>query len=46
MEIKKKGLPPQKYIGLEVHSVNCVFFKYRLKSSVFTVIYGVDDCGK
>jgi hypothetical protein len=31
-----------------VHSLNCVFFKYRLKSSVFIVtsIYGVDDCGK
>jgi hypothetical protein len=34
------------YIGLKVHSLNCVFFKYRLKSSVFVVIYGVDDCGK
>jgi uncharacterized protein YhaN len=29
-----------------VHSLNCVFFKYRLKSSVFIVIYGVNDCGK
>jgi hypothetical protein len=48
MEIKKKqsGHPPQRYIGLKVHSVNCVFFKYGLKSSVFIVIYGVDDCGK
>jgi hypothetical protein len=47
MEIKKKsGLPPQRYIGLKVHSLNCDFFKYRLKSSVFIVIYGVDDCGK
>jgi hypothetical protein len=37
MEIKKKtGTPPTK-----IH-----FFKYRLKSSVFIVIYGVDDCGK
>jgi hypothetical protein len=24
----------------------CVFFKDRLKSSVFIVIYGVDDCAK
>jgi hypothetical protein len=47
MEINKKsGLPPQRYIGLKVHSLKCVFFKYRLKSSVFIVIYGVDDCGK
>jgi hypothetical protein len=48
MEIckKKSGLPPQRYIGLEVHSLNCVFFKYTLKSSVFIVIYGVNDCGK
>jgi hypothetical protein len=47
MEIKKKsGLPLQSYIGLKVHSLNCVFFKYRLKTSVFIVIYGVDDCGK
>jgi hypothetical protein len=47
MEIKKKsGLPPQRYIDLKVHSLNCVFFKYRLKSSVFIVIYGVHDCGK
>jgi hypothetical protein len=43
MEIKKKiGTPPQKYIGLKVHSLKCVFLKYRLKSSVFIVIYGVD----
>jgi hypothetical protein len=42
MEIKKKsGLPPQRHIGLKVHSLKCVFFKYRLKSSVFIVIYGV-----
>jgi hypothetical protein len=47
MEIKKKsGLPPRRYIGQKVHSLKCVFFKYRLKSSVFIVIYGVDDCGK
>jgi hypothetical protein len=47
MEIKKKsGLPPQRYIGLKVHSLKCVFFKCRLKSSVFIVIYGVDDRGK
>jgi hypothetical protein len=47
MEIKKRsGLPPQRYIGLKVPSLKCVFFKYRLKSSVFMVIYGVDDCGK
>jgi hypothetical protein len=47
MEIKKKsGLPPLRYIGLKVHSLNCVFFKYRLKSSVFIVIYGVDYCRK
>jgi hypothetical protein len=47
IEIKKKsGLLPQRYIGLKVHSLNCVFFKYKLKSSVFIVIYGVDDCGK
>jgi hypothetical protein len=38
IEIKKKsGLPPQR---------SCVFLKYRLKSSVFIVIYGVDYCGK
>jgi hypothetical protein len=31
MEIKKKNRdPPQKYIGLKVHSLNCVFFKYML----------------
>jgi hypothetical protein len=47
MEIKKKsGLSPQRYIDLKVHSLNCVFFKYKLKSSVFIVIYGEDDCGK
>jgi hypothetical protein len=48
MNIKKKksGLPPQRYIGLKVHSLKCVFFKYSLKSSGFIVIYGVDDCGK
>jgi hypothetical protein len=47
MEIKKKsGLLPQRYIDLKVHSLKCVFFKYRLKSSVFIVIYGLDDCGK
>jgi hypothetical protein len=29
METKKKsGLPPQRYIGLKVHSLKCVFFKY------------------
>jgi hypothetical protein len=39
---KKSGLPPQRYIGLKVHSLNCVFFKYSLKSSVFIVIYGVE----
>jgi hypothetical protein len=44
MEIKKNQDSP--HIGLKVHSLNCVFFKYRQKSSVFTVIYGVDDCGK
>jgi hypothetical protein len=44
MGIKKKsGLPPQRYIGLKVHSLNCIFFKYRLKSSVFIVIYGVEN---
>jgi hypothetical protein len=42
MEIKKKsGLPQQRYIGLKAHSLNYVFFKYRRKSSVFVVIYGV-----
>jgi hypothetical protein len=47
MEIKKKsGLPPQRYFVLKVHTLNCVFFKCRLKSSVFIVIYDVDDCGK
>jgi hypothetical protein len=47
MEIRKKiGAPPQRYIGLKVHPLNSVFLKYRLKSSVFIVIYGVDDCGK
>jgi hypothetical protein len=47
MEIKKNsGLAPQRYIDLKVHSLKCVFFKYSLKSSVFIVIYGVDDCGK
>jgi hypothetical protein len=48
MEIKKNRDSPHKdtYIGLKVHSLNCVFFKYRLKSSVFIVIFGVDDCGK
>jgi hypothetical protein len=44
MEIKKIGTPPQRYIGM--NSLNCVFFKYRLKISVFIVIYGVDDYGK
>jgi hypothetical protein len=34
------------YIALKVHSLKRVFFKYRLKNSVFIVIYGVDDCGK
>jgi hypothetical protein len=44
---KKSGLPLQRYIGLKVQSLKCVFFKYKLKSSVvFIVIYGVDDCGK
>jgi hypothetical protein len=43
---KKSRLLPQRYIGMKVHFLNCVFFKYRLKSSVFIVIYGVDDCGK
>jgi hypothetical protein len=42
MEIKKNRDSPTK----KVHSLKCVFFKYRLKSSVFIVIYGVDDCGK
>jgi hypothetical protein len=47
MEIKKKsGLPPQRYTGLKVHSLKCIFFKYRLKSSVFIVIYGLNDYGK
>jgi hypothetical protein len=47
MEINKKsGLLPQKYISLKVRSLKCVFFKYRLKSSVFIVIYGVDDGGQ
>jgi hypothetical protein len=47
MEIKKKsGLPPQRYIGLKVHSLKCVFFNDSMKSSVFIVTYGVDDCGK
>jgi hypothetical protein len=32
--------------NMKVHSLKCVFFKYRLKSSVFIVIYGVDNCGK
>jgi hypothetical protein len=43
MEIKKKksGLPPQRYNDLKVHSLKCVFFKYRLKSSVFVVIYAI-----
>jgi hypothetical protein len=43
---KKSGLPLHRYIGLKVHSLNCIFFKYRLKSSMFIIIYGVDDCGK
>jgi hypothetical protein len=42
----KSGLPPQRYIGLKAYSLKCVFFKYRLKNSVFIVIYGVDDCRK
>jgi hypothetical protein len=47
MEIKRKsGLPPQRYIGLQAHSLKCVFFKCRLKSGVFIVIYDVDDYGK
>jgi hypothetical protein len=46
MEIKKNRDSPQRYIGLKVHSLKCVFFKYRLKSSVFIVIYGVDDSEK
>jgi hypothetical protein len=47
MEIKRKsGLPPQRYIGLKAHSLKCVFFKCRLKSGVFIVIYDVDDYGK
>jgi hypothetical protein len=47
MKIKKKsGLLPQRYIGLKVHSLKCVLCKYRLKSSVFIIIYGVDDYGK
>jgi hypothetical protein len=48
MEIKKIRTPPTKinWFGLKVHSLKCVFFKYRLKSSVFIVIYGVDDCEK
>jgi hypothetical protein len=37
--------PPQRYIGLKV-LFELRFDKYRLKSSVFIVIYGVDDCGK
>jgi hypothetical protein len=28
---------------LKVHSLNCIFFKYSLKSSVFIVIYGVEN---
>jgi hypothetical protein len=42
MEIKKKsGLCPERYIGLKVHSLKCLFFKYRLKSAVLIVIYCV-----
>jgi hypothetical protein len=42
IEIKKKsGLPPSRYIGLKVYSLNCLYFKYKLKSSVFIIIYGV-----
>jgi hypothetical protein len=44
MEIKKNRDSP--HIGLKVHFLNCVFFKYRLKNSVFIVVFGVDDCGK
>jgi hypothetical protein len=46
IEKKKNWDSLRRYIGLKVHSLKCVFFKYRLKSSVFIVIYGVDDCGK
>jgi hypothetical protein len=31
---KKSGLPPQRYIGLKVRSLNCVFFKY--SNHIFT----------
>jgi hypothetical protein len=46
MEMKKNRDSHHKDIGLKVDSLKCVFFKYRLKSSVFIVTYGVDDCGK
>jgi hypothetical protein len=47
MEKKKKfGTPPTKIHWSEGALFECVFFKYRLKSSVFIVIFGVDDCGK
>jgi hypothetical protein len=35
---------PLPITSLKVHSLNCVFFI--MKSSVFIVIYGVDDCRK
>jgi hypothetical protein len=43
MEIKKKiGTPPTK-----IHWSEGALFELRfLKTSVFIVIYGVDDCGK
>jgi hypothetical protein len=40
---KQKKSGQKRYIGLKVHSLKCVFLKYRLKSSVFIVIYGVDQ---
>jgi hypothetical protein len=46
MEIKKIGTPPTKIHWSEGALFELRFFKYRLKSSVFIVIYGVDDCGK
>jgi hypothetical protein len=44
MEITKiSGFAPQRYIRLKMHSLKYVFFKYRLKSSRFIVIYGVEN---
>jgi hypothetical protein len=44
-KLKKNRHSPHKDT-LKVHSLNCFFFKYRLKSSVLILIYGADECGK